>query len=305
MQSSTKKHHIRYIRVLAVVLALAVLIGIITFAGSRISTQEGSDEQSSSIIQVSSTQTAESEPQKDPVGSLGDLRDSINSKLAEYPGTWSVYLKNMNTGDSFLINDKQFYPASVIKLFALGACYQQIEQGLIKEDDYYTYIYGMTVMSNNKAFNHMLWAMGRDYLTKWCHENGYTRTSQYHGLEPSDNAAGLTTSDKPNETCASDVGHMLESIYKGECVSKQASEKMLKMLKEQNFRTKIPYGIPYGPQVANKTGDTDDVSHDAAIVYSEGADYILVIMSENPGVASKQDHRFIELSSMVYKYFNK
>ncbi|MBQ2580363.1 MAG: hypothetical protein II574_01895, partial [Ruminococcus sp.] len=55
---------------------------------------------------------------------------------------------------------------------------------------------------------------------------------------------------------------------------------------------------------ADKTGDTTDYSHDAAIVYTDAADYIIVIMSENPGVASKQDHRFIELSRMTYEYFN-
>ena len=102
----------------------------------------------------------------------------------------------------------------------------------------------MTVMSNNNSFNQMIWTIGREYLTNWCHEHGYNRTYQYHGLEPSDNAAGLATSDKRNETCASDVGKMLEDIYNGKCVSKEASEKMLELLKQQHWVTKIPSGLP-------------------------------------------------------------
>ena len=57
--------------------------------------------------------------------------------------------------------------------------------------------------------------------------------------------------------------------------------------------------------IANKSGDTDDVSHDGAIVYSDGADYVLVIMCDYPQNASLQGHRFIELSKMAYEYFNK
>lgn len=302
----TVKHHIRYFRVACALLTLGLLIGGAVFLVSRNSKSKDKGGDSSSetpSINVSDVSVVyESEP--DEAGDLDELKTQIENKIAEYPGEWSVYIKNLNTGDHFSINDRQIYPASMIKLFALGASYQQIEQGLISEKEYYTYLYGMTVMSNNNSFNQMIWTIGREYLTNWCHEHGYNRTYQYHGLEPSDNAAGLATSDKRNETCASDVGKMLEDIYNGKCVSKEASEKMLELLKQQHWVTKIPSGLPPMTPFANKTGDTEDYSHDAAIVYTDEADYVIVIMSENPGVASKHDHRFIELSRMTYEYFN-
>ena len=305
-QNKKTKHHIRYFRVGCALVTLGLLIGGAVFLMNRNSEKTAkSDDSSSADSQVNTSDVSviyDSEP--DEIGELDELKTQIENKITEYPGEWSVYIKNLNTGDHFTINDKQIYPASMIKLFALGASYEQIEQGLISENEYYTYLYGMTVMSNNNSFNQMIWTIGREYLTNWCHEHGYNRTYQYHGLEPSDNAAGLETSDKPNETCASDVGHMLEDIYNGKCVSKSASEKMLELLKQQHWVSKIPSGLPPMTPFANKTGDTTDYSHDAAIVYTDEADYVIVIMSENPGVASKHDHRFIELSRMTYEYFN-
>ena len=303
---TNKTYHIRYFRVAAALTAVFVCVVVLVFVFLR----DGSDVESNSSSQgeADSLNAADSmavnaqvKPQEH---GMTDLKEKIKTKFAEYPGQWSAYVKNLNTGEFFTINDRQIYPASIIKLFALGACYQQIHDGIIKEDDYYTYIYSMAVMSNNVAFNKIIWTIGRDYLTKWCHENGYANTSQYHGLSPADNAEGLATSDKPNETCASDVGRMLESIYRGECVSKEASQKMLKLLEQQHWVNKIPSGLPPNTHFANKTGDTADYSHDGAIVYSPGADYIIVIMSENPMVSFQQDHRFIEISKMVYEYFN-
>lgn len=313
------KHHIRYLRILAVLLiAAAVIAAVIADSKSSTNTDGSSSSAADSSDSTSDISNKPSKPDSSSQSNdqsskpddqngqdkLDDLRQAISAKFNDYPGDWSAYVKNLKTGEYTVVNDRQIYPASIIKLFALGACYQKIEEGAIKEDDYYSYLYSMTVMSNNAAFNQIIWTIGTDYLTQWCSENGYTRTKQYHGLRPAENAEGLTTEDKPNETCASDVGHMLEDIYNGKCVSKEASEKMLKLLSQQHWTSKIPYGLPGGTRFANKTGDTMDYSHDGAIVYSDGGDYVLVIMCEDEGEAANQGHRFIEISSMVYKYFN-
>ncbi len=264
-----------------------------------------------SSSQQDSSQEDQSYPVKDrsepeQLGKLGDLKDAIEAKFENYPGEWSAYVKDLRTGDWFSINDKPFYPASVIKLFAMGACYQQIQEGKIDEQTYYPTIVSMAAYSNNSSFNKMVRTMGTTYINRWCSSMGYSKTFQYHGLEPSDNADGLTTSDKPNATCASDVGHMLEDIYRGTCVSKEASEKMYEILKQQYYTEKIPHGIPYSPStvIANKTGDTTNQSHDAAIVSTPNSDYILVILSEEENRASKHGMYFIELSSLTYSYFS-
>ena len=235
---------------------------------------------------------------------LKPLKAQVEEALSEFPGEWSAYCKNLNTGDWFTINEHPVYPASMIKLFALAACYQKIEDGEIDENEYYPTIYNMAAISNNQAFNQMVWTIGKTYITEWCHSHGLPNTAQYHGLQPSTNYEGLETSDKRNVTCVSDVGHILESIYRGECVSKYASEKMLDILMHQKWTSKIPFGLPNGTKFANKTGDTYDVTHDAAIVYSDGADYVLVLMCEQENTSHQLKYCFIQTSKLVYKFFN-
>ncbi len=257
--------------------------------------------------QNDSSRADESETDKNDeagVGQLAGLRQQLLDFAASHPGEWSFYVKNLDTGDCLVINDRPYYPASMIKLFCAGACYQKIEDGEISEDDYYDTIYSMVQNSNNISFNTMVWAIGKTYINEWCKENGYINTKQYHGLLPAENAEGLTTSDAPNQTCPSDVGKALEDIYNGEYVSKDASEKILKMLFEQHYRDKIPAGVPYGSDVANKTGEIEDYSHDAAIVYSPGADYILVIMSKVPGTGLDEFYPYALISEMVFNYIN-
>ena len=240
----------------------------------------------------------------DHENALKPLKTQVVEALAGFPGEWSCYCKNLNTNDWFTINEHPVYPASMIKLFALAACYQKIEDGELDEDKYYSTIYNMAAISNNQAFNQMVWTIGKTYITEWCHSHGLPNTAQYHGLQPSTNYEGLETSDERNVTCVSDVGHILESIYRGECVSKYASEKMLDILMHQKWTSKIPFGLPNGTKFANKTGDTYDVTHDAAIVYSDGADYILVLMCEQENTSGQLKYCFIQTSKLVYQFFN-
>ena len=78
---------------------------------------------------------------------------------------------------------------------------------------------------------------------------------------------------------------------------------MLKLLKAQTRRSKIPSGVPDGVTVANKTGELGDVQNDAAIVYS-GGDYVIVTMSE--GVSESDGIEIINnISRMTYEEYNQ
>lgn len=247
----------------------------------------------------------ESVTESDHETGLKELKKTIEDKFATFDGTWCCYMKDLSSGNWFVINDHIVYPASMIKLFALGACYQQINDGLVDENEMYSTLVSMAALSNNQAFNMVVWKIGKTYINEWCHSQGYNDTAQFHGLNPSTNAEGLTTDyNRSNQTSPMDVGHMLESIYRGECVSEYASQKMLDILFQQKYRGKIPSALPYAAKVANKTGDTFNVSHDAAIVYSPGGDYILVIMAEVPEISFQQHYRFFDVSKTVYEFFN-
>lgn len=245
----------------------------------------------------------EAEKEED-LDDLISLKRQIEGALESYSGNWSVYVKNLNTGVSFSINDRQMYAASEIKLFAMAAAYQQISEGYLNEADIYDSLREMITESSNEDFNRIVWNVGKYYITDWCSENGYEDTVQCHGLYPAYNADGLQTWNGYNYTTVEDTGRLLESIYNGECVSKECSDKMLKLLCDQHIVNKIPAGVPESVTVANKTGETLDFCHDSAIIYSENADYILTVMVDAPGYAWSCSDKVTELSELVYEYFN-
>lgn len=235
---------------------------------------------------------------------LSNLQKELKSAINSCPGTWSVYVKNLDTNESFTINNCRVYAASLIKLYAMSAAYERIKQGKFKESSVKSTISDMITVSDNTAFNTIVRKVGTTYINSWCKANGYTGTNQGHGLSPSSNNYGLSNGTGSNVTTVADCGKLLESIYRGTCVSKSASSKMLSYLKKQTRRSKIPAGVPKGVTVANKTGETDDNTHDAAIVYSKGADYILVVMGDTPGSGWYSAANITKFSKIVYNYFN-
>ena len=246
-----------------------------------------------------------SQGKKTVADNLSELNNELESAVSCFEGEWSVYVKNLDTDKSISVNNQQMYAASLIKLFAMAAAYQQINDGILQQQDIYDTIYKMITVSDNDCFNSVVWTLGKYYISQWCTDNKYTMTSQCHGLYPADNADGLQTYAGYNMTSADDCGKLLESIYNGGCISKEYSEQMLDILSHQELLNKIPTGLPENVKYANKTGETDDVCHDAAIVYSEGADYILVVMVNNPGNAYSNTDDVVKISELVYNYFNK
>ncbi len=236
---------------------------------------------------------------------LTKLENRLEKQIKGYSGTWSVYVKNLDTGASLIINNKKMYAASLIKLYALGTAYDKIEKGKLKESSVSGTLRSMITVSDNDSFNLIVKRLGTTAIDKWCEKNGYTQTQQRHGTRPASNFSG-TVSRKggTNLTSVKDVGKLLERIYKGKCVSKSASKKMRSFLRQQQRRSKIPAGIPGGVKVLNKTGETDDYTHDAAIVYSKGANYILVVMGRCPGYAWSAASKIPLISRTVYRYFN-
>jgi beta-lactamase class A len=74
---------------------------------------------------------------------------------------------------------------------------------------------------------------------------------------------------KSNKICAGEMGRLMAAMYRGEVISKAASDAMLEILSCQQLNNKIPLLLPLDFQVAHKTGEVDGVSHDVGIVYAE------------------------------------
>ncbi len=242
------------------------------------------------------------------VEGLDDLKATLEEMLAGYSGTWSVYVKDIENKEYLTINNMQMFSASLIKLYCGAAAFDLMEKGELEETERINSLMTQMIsISDNDAFNLMVaecsgthnQVAGRPIIQAYIDEEGYRDTTLTSMLLPTKYRA--PSSPGRNYTTVEDCGLLLEKIYKGKCVNPEVSRKFLDLLFNQTHTNKIPAGLPAGTRCANKTGDTDEFQHDAAIVYSPGGDYILTIMSTNGGASIVNSQK---ISEAVYAYFN-
>ena len=240
---------------------------------------------------------------------MWDLYHLLEDKIKGYSGTWSIYIKDLSHNEYISINNIQYFSASMIKLFCAAAAFELIENGELEETpNIDSLMQQMISVSDNDAFNLMVMncgetysqIAGREVIQEYIDREGYSGTTIATMLVPTKYKA--PSSPGRNYTTVEDCGLLMERIYKGKCVSPEASQDFLNLLLNQEHLDKIPAGLPEGTKCANKTGDTDEFQHDAAIVYSPGGDYIIAVMSSNCGAAISNIQ---DISKTVYEYFNR
>lgn len=311
---------LRYLPVIAVIGAV-----ILIFHSCGGSSSQASEESETKETAEATPTEAPATPTPTPLPDIslndGILENEISDYLDTLYGEWSVYVKNLNNDESFTINNQEMYSASLIKLFILENTYANLHT-LVQnsasnggsESYGYEYIMGlltdMITISDNDAYNTLValrseknsFTDGALIINEEIQET-YSGTGVYATLLPAA-MDFLTTGLGQNHTTVEDCGKLLESIYRGTCVSEDASEAMLELLLNQETTYKIPAGVPDGIEVANKTGETDASDHDAAIVFGPTTDYILCIMSQDETESGNSISSIVEISSMVYEYLN-
>ncbi len=241
--------------------------------------------------------------------SLSVLQGMLEGSVRAYAGTWEIYVEDLDSGESFSIGDGAGTSASLIKMFVMAGIYEQVEQGILEETPQLdALLEAMITVSDNEAFNELVRQLGNGDFVSGCQvmnqylaQEGYAETGVHHTLHPSSTVSqgdGLS-----NQTSVRDCGTILGRIYRGECVSEEASRKMLDFLLAQETDWKIPAGIPEEIPVANKTGETDTCQHDAAIVYAPQGDYILCVMSFDLPDEETGAHEIQQISAQTYEFF--
>lgn len=101
--------------------------------------KEGGGEESDTAAgaeNIESSSTAgqtETEALTETPEALADLETEIDSILSQTDGIWSIYVKNLETGESLSMNNQRMYAASLIKLFVMEAMIEQSDNEFYNE----------------------------------------------------------------------------------------------------------------------------------------------------------------------------
>ena len=233
-----------------------------------------------------------------------ELEPQINEVVSQAKsfcgGEWSVYVYVPCTDSALEINNIKVQAASVIKLFIMGAVYDDYDEitkkyGKRETDEL---IEKMITVSSNESADELVFMIGRSNAAKgqkaineYCKRIGFESTSMNRMM-------GDNNDKSDNYTSAKDAGMFLNMVLSG---SLPHSDEMMEYLKNQTRKNKIPDGVPKNVMTANKTGELEDVENDAAIIFADEP-YILCVMSDGVNDYQPPIDAIADISTVVYNY---
>lgn len=269
---------------------------------------------------------------------LAQLKEDINNELSKVEGEFGIAFKDLTTGETLFINEKEvFHAASTMKTPVMIEVFKQARAGhlsladsiLIKNDfksivdsTHYSLnaeedsesmlyhqvgtmkplsaiVYDMINMSSNLATNIVIELVDAKNVTLTMHDLGANDLLVLRGVEDSKAfTAGLN-----NTTTAYDLMMIFEKLAKGKAVSPEADQQMIDILLDQKFNEIIPAQLPANVKVAHKTGTITGVQHDSGIVMlPDGKEYVLVTLSKNLTDSEKGVAAMANVSELIYKH---
>lgn len=265
------------------------------------------------------------------------LKTDIQKRLSGVEGVFAVAYKDLKTGNTLFINEKEsFHAASTMKTPVMIEVYKQAAAGKFKLSDsilvknefhsivdgspyqldigddsadgmyrmigkkmtVYDLTYQMITVSSNLATNILIELVGAPQANATMRSYGAMDMQVLRGVE--DDKAyqkGLN-----NAVTAYDLMLVFEKIARRKAVGKRASKAMTGILLDQKFNEIIPAQLPKAVKVAHKTGSITGVQHDSGIVYlPDGRHYVLVLLSKKLSDPAAGVKALAEVSGMIYE----
>lgn len=298
--------------VMIIVLIVLIIGGIVAY--TFMNKTDIAPENEVAINSFPSGETVEQQELKQSEKAL-ELQNVLEEEIKNYDGEWAVYVEDLKTGDTTIINNKKMVSASLIKLFIMAKTYEEIENGNISKDEVSSMLQSMITVSDNEASNILVARLGGGkysdmndayfqnglkIINAYLVNNGYSDSEQQRDMKNS----RPNPIPEQNYTSVLDCGVLLSKIYRKELVSEVCDDEMLSLLKKQTRTSKIPAGLPAGTICANKTGELSDVENDVAIVFSPKTDYIICVMSNDVSNSVEAKENISHISEIVYNHFN-
>ena len=266
------------------------------------------------------------EARKNAWGSLGD---KLTNEIGLFKGEAAFVIKDLQTNWEISHNKNMLFPsASLAKIPIMAACFLAGQEGklklgrniALKASDKLTgsgmlrnaqagatftveELIGLMIYdSDNTATNILTNMLGIDYLNRSFKAFGLQNTTLSRKI------ADFNTRDKgiENYTTAEDMALLLERIYHRSLVSKDISERCLRLMKLSRTNDRIPALLPAEITVAHKTGLERGICHDAGIVFTSKGNFLICVLTKHSEATSRSAKELIAKAAFyAYQYFTE
>lgn len=253
---------------------------------------------------------------------------AVRDAEAGLDGVLGLALKDLKTGKTFLINEREVFPqASSIKIAILLEAFKQAEEGRLKLDEFIAleesrkvagsgvlFYLGrpslslsvrdtavlMVVLSDNTATNLLIDRVGMDAVNKRMDVLGLPKTRLRRKMMDL-KAAG---EGRENVSTPLEMMTLLEKLWKGDILKEPYRKDFLEILaipKDSPLRS----GVPEGVDVAEKPGELEAVRCDSGIVMLPGRPYIFCVMTTYLKRDTDGNPVIAKISRLAYEHFSR
>lgn len=273
-------------------------------------------------------------PRQPGLWMMGPMLEGI---LADFPGFYSIYIKDLATGEDFSDDaDVAYAGMSIVKIAIVVEAYKHLD-GPPDVDTTKILTETMTLSGNFTSNLLLRYTIGDGdayegvrRLNQMMELIGLVNTFMVtpydedvlpqHISTPANQRTDVSTNPDPfMQTTPEDMGRLLEMIYQcanggGTLIAAYPDEltpdecqAMLDMMSQNRIGALIEAGVPEGTQVAHKHGWVGDSHGDAGIVFTPGGDYVLcVYLYHQDWLEWEVSSPLIaRISEATYNYFNR
>jgi beta-lactamase class A len=265
------------------------------------------------------------------------LQQMLEGRLDNFDGIYSIYVKDLSTGEELALDaDVAYAGMSILKIAVMVEAYRHLD-GPPDQDTTKILTETMTLSGNFTANLLLRYVIGDGdahqgvrCLNESMSYLGLVNTFMaapydedvlpQHIRTPANSRTDINTNPDPfMQTTPQDMGLLLEMIYQcanggGTLVAAYPNQitpdecrDMLDMMSQNHIGSLIEAGVPEGTRVAHKHGWIGDTHGDAGTVFSPGGDYVLCMYLYHPDWLEWEVSSPImaDLSQAVYRYFNR
>lgn len=252
------------------------------------------------------------------INGRGDSVNNVLEFIKSQPCEISVYFKKIDGEVTFEFQSQNVLSsASTIKILILSALFQKVIDKevnlndrlkidkndivggagviyLLDENNSYTILdlaKLMIILSDNTATNLLIDLIGIDYINYYAKTIGLKNTYlQRKMMDFEKKKMGLE-----NLITASDLGDILEKLYRKEILNEYYCELAINIMKNQILKGGIDRFLGEKYEIAHKTGDLKYLEHDCGLVLGEH-DFVIVILTRG-----KENYKLKEVIGHISK----